>query len=63
MRETMNNRDTNLDEMIVDLASKREKAKSDWFNDVSNNQKFQMLHEAQMEYKTAVQQWLTSMHL
>jgi len=61
MRETMNNRDSSLDEMIVNLVSKREKAKSDWINDVSNNQKFQMLHEAQMEYKTAVQQWLTSM--
>ena len=60
MRETMNNRDSSLDEMIVNLVSKREKAKSDWINDVSNNQKFQMLHEAQMEYKTAVRQWLTS---
>ncbi len=56
----MNKIDNSLDETIISLVSKREKARSDWFSDVSNNEKFQVLHEAQMEYKTAVQQWLTS---
>ena len=60
MKETMNEVDNSLDEMISNLVSKREKARSDWFSDISNNEKFQVLHEAQMEYKTAVRQWLTS---
>jgi len=60
MKETMNKIDNSLDETIINLVSKREKARSDWFSDVSNNEKFQVLHEVQMEYKTAVRQWLTS---
>lgn len=57
----MNKIDNSLDETLIYLVSKREKARSDWFSDISNNEKFQVLHEAQMEYKTVVQQWLTSM--
>ena len=60
MKEAMNKIDNSLDETLINLVSKREKARSDWFSDVSNNEKFQVLHEAQMEYKTAVRQWLTS---
>jgi hypothetical protein len=61
MKETMNKIDNSLDETLINLVSKREKARSDWFSDISNNEKFQVLHEVQMEYKTAVQQWLTNM--
>ena len=50
-----------LDETIDSVVAKREKALSDWVRDLSNSEKFQVLHEAQMEYKTVVQQWLTSM--
>ena len=51
---------SSLDETIDSVVSKREKALSEWIRDLSNNEKFQVLHEAQMEYKTVVQQWLTS---
>ena len=49
-----------LDETIDSVVAKREKALSDWVRDLSNSEKFQVLHEAQMEYKTVVRQWLTS---
>ena len=49
-----------LDETIDSVVAKREKALSEWVNDLSNSEKFQMLHEAQMEYKSVVRQWLTS---
>ena len=50
-----------LDETIDSVVAKREKALSDWVSDLSNSEKFQVLHEAQMEFKTVVQQWLISM--
>lgn len=51
---------SSLDETIDSVVSKREKALSAWVSDLSNNEKFQVLHEAQMEYNTVIRQWLTS---
>jgi hypothetical protein len=49
-----------LDETIDNVVAKRDKAWSEWVSDLFNSEKFQVLHEAQMEYKTVVRQWLTS---
>jgi hypothetical protein len=56
MENCMDKMIDSLDETIDSVVAKRDKALSEWVSDLSNSEKFQV----QMEYKTVVRQWLTS---
>lgn len=48
-----------LDEEIDTAIVKKEKAKAEWLSNIVNTNKFLELHAAQMEYKAAMEKWLS----